>query len=167
MVAFASPAPNLVAGDGNSTEKKGASDVFVAEELADSTVLGEDQISPGPRRPRPRSRRHLVLSAFSLADGDVKLVVVAPAAGRLRARAAARLQVASRQRKISAGVARAKPGEAVPLILSLPSRYRRLARSREGIYAMASVSFRGASGSELSGRVQVRFHARSRAGGGG
>jgi hypothetical protein len=123
-------------------------------------------ISPPPRGRRPKRGRRLALSTFSLPDGDVKLVAVVPKAGRLRARASASLAVGGRARRLASARGRARDGGTVAMTLTLPRSLRHLARTREGLYATAHVSFRG-SGGPLRGKLQVRFHAhRSKARGG-
>ncbi len=107
-----------------------------------------------------------MLSAFSLPNGDVRLVATVPAAGALRARAGGALAAASPPRRLAAARARARAGGPVALTLRLPRRYRRLARSREGLYATAKVSFRGVGGKPLHGELEVRFHAHRRGQGG-
>lgn len=157
LIAFSSTASNLVEGDGNE-----ASDAFTVEDLT-SPGTGGAEISepPSPRVLRPRWR--LVLSAFSLPNGDVRVVASVPAAGALRARARGRLASASsRPRPLSAARGRARSGGRVALTLELLPRYRRLARSREGIYATARVSFRAKGAKALRGELEVRFHAHRR-----
>ena len=159
LLAFSSTAWNLAEGDGNGSAKAGGADVFLSADEAQPVGIPAATISPQPRAPRAARRRRLALSAFSLPSGAVKLVAVAPAAGRLQARAKAPLRVGARPRPLARGKARAKANKPVALTLALPRRYRRLAHSREGIYATVRVAFRGRSGKRLHGRLQVRFRA--------
>jgi Tol biopolymer transport system component len=161
LVAFSSTASNLVAGDGNE-----AADAFVVEDTEAPSAPGSVAISspPPPLARRPRWR--LTLSAFSLPDGNVRLVASVPAAGALRAQAGAALGSAARRRLLVAARARARRDGPVALTLKLPRRYRRLAHSREGLYATARVAFRGSGGKRLRGRLEVRFHAHRRHRGG-
>jgi Tol biopolymer transport system component len=152
LIAFASQAANLVAGDGND-----AGDVFLVRDGEGARAGAGFSISPPPRQRRAARGRRLALSAFSLPDGDVKLIAVVPVVGRLRARALASLAVGARPRSLAVARRKARSGGAVAMILRLPRRYRRLARSREGIYATAHVNFRGEKGKRLRGTVQVRF----------
>jgi len=154
LLAFASTAANLVAGDGND-----ASDVFLVEDHQGGSREAPVSISAGPPAPRVKARRRLALSASSLPNGDVKLVAVVPAAGRLQARVAAPLAVGARPRRLAAGRLRAAARGPLTMTLQLPPRLRRLARSREGLYATAHAAFRVRGGGRLRGQVQVRFHA--------
>jgi len=162
LIAFSSTASNLVEGDGNE-----ASDAFVVEDLTTPPTAGGASISPPPPEPTQKPRWRLVLSAFSLPNGDVRLVATVPAAGAVRVRVGAALGSASASsRHLAATGAKAGAGGPVPLTLSLPRRFRRLAHSREGLYATARVSFRGAGDKPLHGELEVRFHAHSRGKGG-
>ncbi len=162
LIAFSSTASNLVEGDGNE-----ASDAFVVEDLTTPPTAGGASISPPPPALAARPRWRLVLSASSLPDGDVRLVATVPAAGALRARAgAAPGSDPAAPRRLAAARARARAGGPVALTLELPRRYRKLAHSRDGLYATAKVSFRGAGGKPLHGELEVRFHAHRRRHGG-
>jgi hypothetical protein len=161
LIAFSSFASNLVAGDGND-----ASDAFLVEDDEAPRGAGAASISAPPRGARVKRRRRLALSAFSLPDGDVKLVAVVPGSGSLRARAGASLAVGAPPRRLAAARARAKAGGPVAMVLALPRRYRRLARSREGLYATARVAFRPRGGKRLRAELQIRFHAHRRQQGG-
>jgi len=157
LIAFSSTASNLVEGDGNE-----AADAFLAEDLSEPPGDGGASISPPPATPSPAPRWSLALSAFSLPGGNVRLVATVPAPGALRAHVA--LPGSARRRGVASTSAEAGAGGPVALTLRLPRRYRRLARTREGVYAMARVSFRGAGGRPLHGDLEVRFHAHRREG---
>jgi Tol biopolymer transport system component len=158
LIAFSSTASNLVGGDGNE-----ASDAFTVEDLTTPAPPGGSSISPAPLGRAARPRWRLVLSAFSLPDGDVRLVATVPAAGAVRARVGTVHGSASASsRRLATTGAKARVGGPVPLTLSLPRRLRRLAHSREGLYATARVSFRGVGGKPLHGELEVRFHAHPR-----
>jgi Tol biopolymer transport system component len=154
LLAFASTAANLVEGDGND-----ASDVFLVEDHQGSSREAPVSISAGLPAPQAKGRRRLGLSAFSLPDGEVKLVAMVPGAGRLRAQVAAPLAVGARPRQLAAGQRRAAAGGPLTMTLKLSPRLRHLARSREGLYATAHAAFRLRGGARLKERVQVRFHA--------
>jgi Tol biopolymer transport system component len=169
QIAFSSDASNLVEGDGNE-----ADDVFLIEDASPPLAPGVVGISPAPpEASAPRRLRRLALSGVSLPGGNVELVAVVPGPGMLRARARAvppphgssRL-LASRSRRLDgAGKRTLRPaGGPVRMILELPPRLRRLARSREGVYAIARVAFHGRRGRTLRGQVQVRFKIKRRRG---
>jgi Tol biopolymer transport system component len=158
LIAFSSTASNLVEGDANE-----ASDAFTVEDLT-AAGTGGSSISPPPASSVRRPRWRLVLSAFSLSDGNVRVVASVPAAGALRARAQAELgPTPSPARPLAAARARADSDGSVGLTLALPHRYRRLAHSREGIYATAHVWFHAKDGKKaLRSKLEVRFHAHRR-----
>jgi hypothetical protein len=160
-IAFASTASNLVESDGNE-----ASDVFLVEEARPPHTPGRSDIpEEAPVRFRQGGWR-LALSAFSLPGGRVRLVAVVPAAGGLRAGAEAELAPGARPRRLTGARARARRQGKVEMTLKLPRRLRRLARSREGLYATAEVTFTHPGRRTLRGALQVRFQARpSRRGG--
>jgi hypothetical protein len=162
LIAFASDASNLVPGDGND-----ASDAFVVEDGEASRAPTASTISPGPKRRRLKRPKGMTLSAFSLPSGAVRLQAVVPSAGHLRARASGSLEagVVPRSLALASQRARRPAGGPVRLTLSLPARLRRLAHTREGLYATARVSFRRRHGRVLHGKVQVRFHAHGKRGG--
>lgn len=162
LVAFASIASNLVPGDGND-----ASDAFVVEDGEASRVPAASIISPGPRLPRMKRPKGMTLSAVSLPSGAVRLQAIVPSAGTLRADVSVALDAGARPRPLAlaSGRARKRTGGPVRLRLSLPSRLRRLAHTREGLYAMARVSFHRRKGRALHGEIQVRFHAHRKHGG--
>jgi hypothetical protein len=158
-IAFASSASNLVRGDGNE-----ASDAFVVEDGEASQGPGPGSISPGPPPISREQPWQLTLSAFSLPSGAVRLVAVVPAAGTVRARAKGALGADAAPRDLAGAQRRALAanGGAVKLTLKLPSRLRGLAHSKEGLYAMARVSFHRRGQKALRGELQVRFHAHPR-----
>jgi hypothetical protein len=154
LIAFASTASNLVAGDGNE-----AGDAFTVEDEAVPRVAATTSISAAPRRPRPRPAWRLRLGAASLPDGSVRLVAVVPAGGGVRAGVAAELGGSPRPRRLPPKRAQARAEGPVALRLELPGRYRRLAHSPEGVYATVRVSFHRRGRRTLRGLLQVRFHA--------
>ncbi|MGA8745834.1 MAG: hypothetical protein WB507_08215 [Solirubrobacterales bacterium] len=153
QIAFASTASNLVQGDGNE-----ASDVFVLEDSEAQRGPGAVSISPPPPPLAIEPHWQLSLSASSLADGAVRLVATVPGAGSLRARVETALVPGEPPRRLDAMRAAVTSAGPAALNLVLPRRYRRLARSREGLYATARVAFRGAGGRPLHGELEVRFH---------
>ncbi|HEX7245531.1 MAG TPA: hypothetical protein VF245_08210 [Solirubrobacterales bacterium] len=162
LIAFSSIASNLVEGDGNE-----ATDAFTVEDLTAAATAGESSISPtpGPRARKPRWR--LILSSVSLPDGNVRVVASVPAPGALHARASGALGPGvTRPQSLAAAHARTRSGGRVALTLALPRRYRRLARSQEGLYATARVSFRAKNGKTLRGELEVRFRKHPRRHGG-
>jgi Tol biopolymer transport system component len=153
LIAFASTASNLVAGDGNE-----ASDAFLVAEEGTPAGSGTLALSAGPPAPKWKQAWRLTLSAFSLPDGSVRLVAVVPAAGRLLAGIGAEVGDAKRPRKLPARRAWALKSGSVPIELHLPRRYQHLARGKGGLFATARVSFRRKGRKTLRGKLQVRFH---------
>lgn len=160
LIAFSSIASNLVEGDGNE-----AADAFLVEDVSEPPGEGGSSISAPPPPLGETPRWSLVLSASSLPDGSVRVVAAVPAPGALQARASATLP-RGRRRDLATSTARAAGGGTVAMTLRLPRRLRRLARSREGLYATARVSFSGQGGKPLHGDLEVRFHAHPRRRGG-
>ncbi len=162
LIAFASDASNLAPGDGND-----ASDAFVVEDGESSRAPSPSSISPGPGKLRLKRPRGMTLSASSLPDGSVRLLAVVPSAGALRARAAGAPSADAPPRPLALARRRAPApaGGPVEMTLKLPHRLRRLAHTREGIYATARVSFHRRGGKVLHGEIQVRFHAHRGRGG--
>jgi Tol biopolymer transport system component len=161
LIAFASTAANLVAGDGND-----AADVFLVSDEETGGAVAGTQISLPPPQRLPKRGRRLALGAFSLPDGDVKLVATVPTAGRLHARAVTSFVVGAKPHRLATARQRAKDGGAVAMTLALSRHYRRFARSREGLYATVHVSFRGKKGERLRGAIQVRFRVHKKKKGG-
>jgi WD40-like Beta Propeller Repeat len=159
VFAFASTASNLVPGDGND-----ASDAFAIEDEEDSRAPAANAISSGPRRKRFKSSKRLTLSAVSLPSGAVQLRAIVPAAGTLRARATGSLEVDAPPRSLALATKRArKRGWGMVRVgLHLPRPLRHLSHTRDGVYALARVSFRRHGGGVLRGEIQVRFHAHSK-----
>lgn len=151
LIAFASTASNLVEGDGND-----GNDAFAVERDEAARLPGAVAISPPPPARKRKPRWRLILSAFSLPSGRVRLVAVVPGAGALRVKAGAVIGIGS-PRTLATARARARKGGPLSLVLALPSRYRRLARSREGLYATVRVGFHGRGGKRLRGRLEARF----------
>jgi len=152
LISFASTATNLVAGDSNE-----ASDVFLVENVVGPRVPTGSTIDPGPTVKQPSSW-HLTLRAFSLPNGDVRVVAGVPAAGQVRAKVSPEPDVEVGARKLAAAKRRAPKLGRVAIQLELPKRLRPLARTREGLYGVARVSFHGRGRKTLHGRVQVHFH---------
>jgi Tol biopolymer transport system component len=154
LIAFASSASNLVEGDGNDS-----SDAFLVADDFSAPGVGPLAIPAPPPPLRQKRRWRLTLSAFSLPDGRVRLVAIVPGAGTLRARAIASLRVGEPPRGLAPARTRARRAGRLKLTLALPRRLRRLARTPEGLYALAQVSFRHRGRKVLRGELQVRFRA--------
>lgn len=160
LLAFASVASNLVAGDGNS-----ASDVFVATEDVPVAAPGLVTISPPP--PPLEFAPRWVLSARALRrpDGTVRVSTVTPGAGTLRisARASVRVKqkvrgkLGARTKRVQVAVVTARTARAgvVTASLRLTKRYRTLARTK-GLAADLTVTFRGA-GQPLKDSLTTTF----------
>ena len=160
-IAFASTASNLVEGDGNE-----ASDAFVVEDSEAPGGPGTVSISPPPSpivevaELEAGAERLLASRWRRAAGGDRARSRLAAGAGRRT------LEPGSPPRPLTADRAAAASEGPVSLTLALPHRFRRLARSREGLYAIARVAFRGPGGKPLHGKLEVRFHAHRRVYGG-
>ncbi|MGV1048313.1 MAG: hypothetical protein ACOYD4_07305 [Solirubrobacterales bacterium] len=160
-LAFASNASNLVVGDGNR-----ASDAFLVEAREAGAGAGAVELPGGSRPLRWKRPWRLTLTAFSLPSGDVRVIAVVPAAGRLRAGVGAELGGRKRGAlRLASGRAWALERGPVPLVLQLPRRYRRLAQRPEGLFATAKVKFRRKGRRTLTGRLQVHFHVHRAKGG--
>jgi hypothetical protein len=154
LVAFSSTASNLVEGDGND-----AADVFTVRSDEAPRTPGVTSISSAPPGKRAKRVRNLRLSSTSLPNGDVRLVAVVPAAGKIRASAASTPVTGGKARRLSKTSRRAKKGGPVTMTLKLSPRVRRLAHGREGVYATATVRFRPRQGQKLEAKLPVRFHS--------
>lgn len=152
LLGFASLASNLVGGDGNE-----AGDAFVVEDLPGSRAA--TTVVPTGPPPAPVRPRTLVVNAFSLPDGTVRIVAVTPSRGSLAVRATAALGGRERPRRVASGKAPAQPTGPVKLTLALPARLRPLARTGEGLYADATVRFHRADGTTVRRKLPVRFRA--------
>ncbi len=160
-IAFASGASNLVAGDSNE-----ASDVYVQSEVATKTERGNVAISAPPAGVRVKPRRRLTASGVSMPSGAVRIAVVVPEAGSLRARATARVGTHAR----AVAVARHRVGgrPLVFLFLRPRRRYHRLIREPGGLEANARITFTSHGEKPLRASLGVRFrpHARKHRKGG-
>jgi Tol biopolymer transport system component len=156
-IAFASTASNLIEGDGNES-----SDVFLDEDPAPPGGVVAGEVSTPPANRLPKRPWRLTLSAVSLADGRVRLVAIVPGAGTLRARSATQAEVGAKPRRLAPRRARARKGGRVSLVLTLPPRLRHRARTGEGVYAEARVSFAAKAHKPLKQTLQVRFHAHAK-----
>jgi Tol biopolymer transport system component len=155
LIAFSSTASNLIEGDGNE-----AADAFLVEDLTAPPAPGGSTISPPPPPFAASPAWRLVLSSSSLPDGAVRLFATVPAPGALWARAGVAPAEAPKKRlRLATSRVRAATEGPIALTLRLRGRYRRFARSREGLYATAYVSFRGSGGKLLRGALGIRFHA--------
>src|SRR5262249_14960672 len=138
VIGFASTASNLAAADGND-----ASDAFVVDDSVGSSATGPLVIPPTARRIRTRKHWRFTLSASPLPTGAVRLAAIVPGRGRLRAMASASLSPGRQPRPLARGsrAAKVREGGPVKLDLKLAPRLRHLARTTEGLYAMARVRF--------------------------
>jgi hypothetical protein len=165
-LAFSSTASNLVAGDAN-----GASDAFVVQDLSQADAPAATAISPAPAAFVPRPLWRMAVSAVSERNGSVRLAVVVPGAGTLRARASAVLGLAARVRRghahiqrvrpatrvVASGALRSRRDGLVTLTLAVAHRYLAAARSAGGLDATVAVAFTGSGGRPLRDQLDVRF----------
>jgi Tol biopolymer transport system component len=150
VIAFASGADNLVAGDADE-----ASDVFTIESPPPVPV-GQSKVSPRPAQTAIPPGWRMTANAYSRPDGEVRVVARVPAAGTLRA--AARAQVGSRlkSRRVAAARHRSKTASVVSLELKLGRGRRTLAR-KPGLVTRISLTFAGRGGDPLHVDLQGRF----------
>jgi hypothetical protein len=154
LLAFASNADNLAAGDGNE-----ASDVFLERNSEATLTPGATSISEGPTEKKTKKAPwRLTLTARSLPHGQVRLIAQVPAKGRLRAEVKPEPDGPVNAGHLGSARARSLKGGRVAVVLRLPKRLRRLAHTREGVYAFAKVSFHAKGRRVLRGTVQMRFH---------
>jgi hypothetical protein len=161
LIAFSSNASNLVAEDSNE-----ASDAFLVQALEQPRVTSAATIAAGPAPIRRRSAWRLTLRAFSLPDGDVKLVAGVPAAGRLRTTVGPEAGDDLRGRQLTGARARAPKAGRVAVELKLPGHLGHLVHTGEDVYGIARVNFHHRGRRTLRGKVRVRFHAHQGKGGG-
>jgi Tol biopolymer transport system component len=151
LLAFESAASNLVTGDTNEGE-----DAFV---VASSPPASAESSVVSPRPPAlvPEPRWHLSVTAISLPDGTVRLLLGVPGSGAARAKATAALGPRLHSRRVAAGRVHAAAAGTLRLGLSLPHRLRGLAHRKDGLYARVRVSFAGRGGNPLHAELDVRF----------
>jgi Tol biopolymer transport system component len=157
LIAFASAADNLVAGDANE-----ASDVFTIESPP-PTPVGQSTLSsrPAPTVIPPGWR--MTANAYSRPDGRVRVVARVPAAGTLRAAARAQVGARLKSRRVATGRRHAKAASVVDLELKLGRGRRALAR-KPGLITRIKLTFSGHGGDPLHVDLQGRFlihHKRS------
>lgn len=178
-LVFSSEAPNLFYGDGNE-----ASDVFEATWSDPSVGPGPPQqrVAPAPSASALTPTWRLGVTAVSRADGRVAVNVVTPAAGRLAISASASMRTTTRARVrvkrrgrtrfVRRSVTRLRtrtvatraqtvgaPG-LTQLRLTLPRQYAARARSRRGLRATVTVTFR-AGRRQLRSVVPASFRVRA------
>jgi hypothetical protein len=150
LIAFASEAANLVAGDANEEP-----DVFLVESTPPSPI-GQSTISPRPPQAAIQPAWRLTAAAYSLPDGRVRVVARVPGRGTLRASARAQLGTRLRSKKVAAARDRAAVARTLTLNLKLSSGHRSLAH-KPGLVARVEVTFTGSGGKPLHAELQSRF----------
>jgi hypothetical protein len=151
FLAFSSSAYNLVAGDTN-----GKSDAFVVESPPPAPIE-PTRISPRPASLVVQPLWRMTVTASSLPDGRVRLVVGVPGAGVVRANATARLGKHLRRHRVARASRRAPTAGAQTLILHLSHKQRKLAKRQGGLYAQLDISFEGPGGKPLKSGIDARF----------
>jgi hypothetical protein len=176
MVAWVTPAANLVAVDANQ-----AADAFLVEDrVPPAGVPGRVDIAPPPApRTIPRTWR-LALRAVARRDGTVRLDATVPGAGVLRATATATVpvtrhvkvrrrgggrrtvtrRVLARRQVAKASLVARGPG-LWRLTVRVAKAYRSLVRGRAGLDASAKVTFAAPARATLRDALDVRFRAAS------
>lgn len=159
ILAFASRAYNLVAGDANQN-----SDVFTVESKPPSLVQ-QSTISSRPSVLSVHPVWRLTVHAISRPDGAVRIVAGVPGAGTLSAKAKSRVGSKSSPRKVSAGHRRSRSAGIVRLELNLPTTLQKLAHRKGGLYSALNVQFIGPGGKPLKQQLVARFRAHSKSSG--
>jgi hypothetical protein len=150
LIAFASEADNLVAGDANE-----ASDVFTIESPP-PTPVGQSTVSPRPAPTAIPPGWRMTANAYSRPDGDVRLVARVPGAGTVRAAARAQVGTRLKSSRVAATRHRSKSASVVSLELKLGRGRRALAR-KPGLVTRIDVTFTGRGGNPLHVDLQGRF----------
>lgn len=159
LLAFASGAYNLVAGDANQE-----SDVFTVESKPPSPIQ-PSTISSRPSSLSVHVSWRLTVHAISRPDGAVRIVAGVPGTGTLSAQAKSKVGSKPAPQKVSAGHRRARVAGIVRLELNLPQKLRGLAHRKGGLYSALDVQFTGPGGKPLKQQLVARFrvHAKSSA----
>jgi Tol biopolymer transport system component len=151
FLAFASDSYNLVAGDTNTK-----SDAFVVESPPPAPVE-PTRISPKPASLVVQPLWRMTVTASSLPDGRVRLVVGVPGAGAVRAKASARLGPHLRRHQVAATHRRAGAAGTQTLLLNLSHNQRKLAKRKGGLYAQLDIVFEASGGKPLKSGIDARF----------
>ena len=163
LIAFSSRASNLVAGDGNGESSDltvAGSDVFLVRDARGGSDPGVAAISPPPPPFGPKPRWRLTARAISRPDGSVRLTVVVPGAGRLRAQAKAPIRPGGRQRGVAAGGRNVRRYSVVAMVLRPAHPFQRLVRSAGGLEAQLAVRFASPGHKPLKRKLDIRFRDR-------
>lgn len=161
-LAFASPAYNLVPGDGNGGGNGAAfgtgSDAFLVGDPRSEGASGSTRISAPPPAIRPRSRWALTAHASSLPDGSVRVAVGVPGAGKLGAVARTAPTSGKHVRKVAAARRQARLASVLVFILH-PARSFRSELHAKGLEAALRLHFVGKGGKPLTEMLNVRFRS--------
>lgn len=151
LLAFASTAYNLVAGDTNGT-----SDAFVVESPPPAPIE-PTKISPRPPALVVQPLWRMTVSTSSLPDGRIRIVVGVPGSGVVRVKATAKLGSRRRRRQVASAHRFATTAGPQKLILHLPRKLIDLARRKGGLYSQLEIGFVGPGGKPLSAGLDARF----------
>lgn len=164
LLAFASTAYNLVAGDGNAKLSEGSpvsetgSDVFTVETPPPSAIV-PSTISGRPAAISVVPSWRLTVHAVSRPNGAVRILAGVPGAGTLRAKAQSRFGAKPRPRKVSTAHRTSGAAGLLNLELSLSHKLRSMAHVKGGLYTTVEVEFTGPGGRPLKQRLVARFRA--------
>jgi Tol biopolymer transport system component len=150
LIAFASPADNLVSGDANE-----GSDVFTIESPP-PTPIGQSAISVRPLQAAVPPGWRMTANAYSRPNGEVRLVARVPATGTLRATARAQIGSHLKSRQVATARGHSKSASVVGLELKLGRGRQELAH-KPGLVTRISVTFAGHGGKPLHVDLQARF----------
>jgi hypothetical protein len=172
VLAFDSPAANLVPGDANL-----ANDAFLLTDTAPPPgIPGRTEISPPPPGPQIARAWTWALRAVAQKDGTVRLDAAVPGAGALKATVKATVPVTRHvkvrkkggghrtvtrrvlvQRQVALRSARPRGAGLTRVSLKVSKSYISLVRATGGLYATASVTFTAPGHRALKDRLDVRF----------
>jgi Tol biopolymer transport system component len=172
LLAFDSPAQDLVAGDTND-----ANDAFLVTDTSPPAgVPGRTEISPPPPGPVIPRAWTWALRAVAQKDGTVRFDADLPGAGTVKVTARATVPVVKHvrirkkhgghrtitrtvleQRQVALKSTRPRGGGVTSLSLKVTKAYTKLVRATGGLYATARVAFTAPGHRALNDSLAIRF----------
>ncbi len=192
LLAFSSTAANLIYGDGNTPvlvegrlERSvfDGSDAFLVGRIPFTPTPTETYVSAPPSPPTPKPEWRLGVTGAALSNGQIRLYVTVPGAGRLSASAKSVVRVsrtvrpAARRRrarahkvslratKLVAATSRTlgPGGSMTQLTLTLSAPYRTLADAKAGLASSVVVRFAAPGHPTLSQTLSISFKRKVKA----